>query len=171
MLSPDLRFELKPRRPLPWLRPGLVLACLLIVAALLVWLVPRQRQLDHLRDELEQATQQLAASRQPVPASEPAPAWQANAEQDGRLFALQLEPRLLEVERCTGPKATVSRIVHDELSGTTTLELNITDAAELSPMLECFNTSEDKAHPWRLSNVEAAPGMPATGRRVVLRRG
>lgn len=174
MLPRDLQFELKPRRALPWLRPGLVLACLLIAAALLAWLVPRQQKLDRLREELDQATRQLAEARQPAPASGPAPAWQANADQDGRLFALQLEPRLLEIERCTGPKATVSRIVHDEPSGTTTLELSIADAAELAPMLECFNTSDDQTHRWRLSNVEAtpaAPGMLAAGQRVVLKRG
>jgi hypothetical protein len=174
MLPRDLQFELKPRRPLPWLKPGLVVASMLIAAALLAWLVPRQQRLDRLRDELDQANRQLAELRQPVPASGPTPAWQANADQDGRLFALQLEPRLLEIERCTGPKATVARIVHDELSGTTTLELSLVDAAELSTMLECFNTSDDKTHPWRLSNVEAtpgAPGTPAAGQRVILKRG
>jgi len=173
MLPRDLQFELKPRRVLPWLRPGLVTACLLIAAALLTWLVPRQQKLDRLRGELDQATRQLAEAQQPVPASGPVPAWQVNAEQDGRLFALQLEPRLLEIERCTGPKATVSRIVHDELSRATTLELTLTDVAELSAMLECFNTSDDKTHPWRLSNVEATPGAPGTpsaGQRVILKR-
>lgn len=174
MLPRDLQFELKPRRALPWLRPGLVVACLLAAAALLAWLVPRQQKLDRLRGELDQATRQLADARQPAPASGPVPAWQANADQDGRLFALELEPRLLEVERCTGPKATVLRIVHDELSGTTTLELSLADVAELSSMLECFNTSDDKTHPWRLSNVEATPaavGPPAAGQRVILKRG
>jgi hypothetical protein len=174
MLPRDLQFDLKPRQPLPWLKPAVVGACLIVAGALLAWLVPRQRELDQLRNELEQATQQLAASRQPLPVSGPAPAWQANAEQDGRLFALQLEPRLLEIERCTGTKATVSRIVHDELTGTTTLELSLVEATELSSMLECFNTSGDKTHAWRLSYVEAtstAPGVPASGQRVILKRG
>lgn len=174
MLPHDLQFELKPRRAVPWLKPGVLGICVLVAAALLAWLVPRQQKLDRLRDELDEATRALTEMRQPAPASGPAPAWQANADQDGKLFALQLEPRLLEIERCTGPKATVTRIVHDELSGTTTLELSLLEAAELSSMLECFNTSGDKTHAWRLSNVEAtpsAPGTPAAGQRVILKRG
>lgn len=173
MLPPDLQFELKPRRPLPWLKPAVVATCLLVVAGALTWLGLRQRELDRLRNELEQATQQLAAANQPMPASGPAPAWQANAEQDGRLFALQLDSRLLEVERCTESRATLSRIVHDESSGTTTLELSIAGLGELSPMLECFKTSDDEAHQWRLTHVEAVPaatGMPPS-QRVILKRG
>lgn len=174
MLPRELQFELKPRRPLPWLRAALLLACLLVCAALVAWLVPRQQKLDRLREELDLATRQLAESQRPAPASGPAPAWQANAEQDGRLFALQLEPRLLEIERCTGPKATVSRIVHDEQAAVTTLDLVIADSAELSSMLECLNTSDDKAHPWRLSHVEAMPaaaqGSPGATQRVRLKR-
>lgn len=172
MLPRDLQFELKPRRALRWLRPAAAASCLLIAAALIAWLLPRQHELDRLRGELDQTTRQLAEARMPV-ASGPALAWQANADQDRRLFALQLEPRLLEIERCTGPKATVSRISHDEMSGSTTLELSLADAAELSPMLECFNTSDDKAHRWLLSTVEALPataGQPTTGQRATLTR-
>jgi len=173
MLPRDLQFELTPRRTLPWLKPAVAVFCLLIAAALIAWLLPRQREIDRLRGDLERVTQQLAQARMPAPVSGPALAWQANADQDGRLFALQLEPRLLEIERCTGPKATVSRISHDETSGTTTLELSLADAAALSPMLECFNTSDDKAHRWLLSTVEALPvtaGQPTTGQRVTLMR-
>lgn len=173
MLPRDLQFELKPRRALPWLKSAVVAACLLVAGALLVWLVPRQRELERLRNELDQVSRQSAATRQPMQASGPVPAWQTNAEQDGKLFALTADARLLEIEHCTGPKATVSRIQHDETSDTTTLELSLTDVAELSSMLECFETSNDKAHPWRLSSVEAMP--TATGmlisQRVILKRG
>lgn len=173
MLPRDLQFELKPRRAVPWLKPAVASACLLLSGALLMWLLPRQRELDRMRGELDQATRHLTEIRQPVPAAGPAPVWQASADQDGRLFALQLEPRLLEVERCTGPKTTVSRIAHDEQSGTTTLELILADTAELASMFECFNTADDKAHPWRLANVEATPSVPnapATAQRVTLKR-
>lgn len=173
MLPRDLQFELKPRRSLRWLRPAVAAACLLVAGVSALLLVPRQRELDRLRDELVRATQLLAAAQQPVPASAPVPAWQAAAEQDGRLFALQLEARLLEIERCTETRATVSRIVHDETSGTTTLELRTADAGELSPMLACFNSSGDRAHPWRLSNVEAIPGTAgatAAGQRATFAR-
>ena len=173
MLPPDLQFELKPRRSLPWLKPAVGAACLLIVGFCALLLVPRQRELARLRNELELATQRLEAARQPVPASAPAPAWQATAEQDGRLFALHLESRLLEIERCTDARATVSRIVHDEVSGNTTLELNLADVADLPPMLECFRTSDERAHQWRLSHVEAMPtpsGTSSAAQRVVLKR-
>ena len=173
MLPRELQFELKPRRPLPWLKPAVTVSCLLIAAALIAWLLPRQRELDRLRGELDHTTRQLTEARMPATASGSAPAWLANAEQDGRLFALQLDARLLEIERCTESRATVSRVVHDELSGTTTLELSIAGAGDLAPMLECFRTSDDKVHPWRLTHVEAmpaAPGIPPI-QRVILKRG
>jgi hypothetical protein len=172
MPPPPLQFEFTPRRAAPWLLVALVGLCVAIVAVALAWLWPRQQELNRLREE----ARRVAAEAVPMPAgaaSRPMP-WQESAEQEGRLFALSLESRLLEIERCTDAKSQVSRVAHDELAASTTLEVTVATPDDLSALLNCLNTGADANHRWRLMGVETAQSTSTTplagARKAVIRR-
>lgn len=170
MLPRELQFELKPRRELPWLKPAMVATCLLLAATPLMWLVPRQRELDRLRDELDQVSRQSAASRQPAPASGPAPAWQTTAEQDGKLFALTADARLLEIERCTDSTIRVRRLQLDEATGDASVDIDVDGRSRLDALVECL-TGPQATRRWRIASVEVAQEASASGLvKVVIRR-
>ena len=169
MLPRDLQFELKPRRALPWLKPVVAVTCLLLAGVLLTWLVPRH-ELDRLRDELDQLSRQSLAARQPAPASGPAPAWQTNAEQDGKLFALTADARLLEVERCTDSTIRVRRLQLDEATGDTSVEIEAEGRTRLDALVECL-TGPQATRRWRIASVEVAQEAGASGLvKVMIRR-
>lgn len=166
-----LQFELLPRRRKPWLRPLSVGLLVFAGGVAAIWLWPRQLRLAELQTQLD--AMQASTS---MPANAPAPrapaAWMAAAEQEQALFALPLEPRLLEIERCTEGLGVVTRIVHDGSSGATTVELNLPDPARIPALLECFNTgAEPGGLHWRLAGTEVST-LPAAGQmqRVVLKR-
>jgi len=174
MLPTPLQFEFKPRRDLPGLRLAVVGLVLLLAAGALAWLVPRQLELNRLQAATSEAAANAVVQPGSPSASAPPQPWHERADQDGKLFALTLESRLLEIERCTGDKMTVTRIAHDEQAGSTTLDLAVVTADDLSGLVGCLNTDVGSDHRWRLSTVEALPqaiaGAPAPGQRAVLRR-
>jgi len=176
MPPPPLRFDLLPRHPRRGLKPALVGLIVAAMAAVAVWLQPRQAELADLRDAIDQARAQQQAAHSPASPTVPPAAWQTAAAQDGRLFALALEPRLLEIERCADARATVTRIVHDELVGVTSIELALTSADDVAELVSCLNTGADSARRWRLVGVETqiadavAPAADQRGQRVTLRR-
>jgi hypothetical protein len=131
---------------------------------------PRHAEMARLHADIE-----AAAAQAPPAASAPARAtpWQAAADQDGALFELPLEPRLLEIERCTDGKTVVTRIVHDATARTTSLELTTADSDAVRGLLECLNQSVQGKPAWRLLSVEAQAAGSANGttvgQRVVLK--
>lgn len=173
MPPPPLRFDLLPRRRRPWLKAALAVVCLSMAAAIAGMLLPRQTELERLRRETQQAR---SASERPaaVQVSTASAPWQAAADQDGRLFALTAEPRLLEIERCADDKVLVTRLVHDESVPLSTLELSVGASEQVSSLVACLNTGGDAMHHWRLTGVEAQPtpvgGSVTPAQRVVLRR-
>jgi len=174
MPPPPLRFDLLPRRPRRGLKPALFGLVVAAMAAVAVWLQPRQAELADLRDAINQARVQQQAALSSASPTVPPAAWQTAAVQDGRLFALALEPRLLEIERCADARATVTRIVHDELAGIASIELVTAAADDVAELVSCLNTGDHGAHRWRLTGVEAqqspAAGTANAPQRVVLRR-
>lgn len=173
MLPTPLQFEFKPRRDLPGLRLAVVGLVLLLTAGALAWLVPRQLELNRLQAAASEAAANAAVQPRSPSASAPQ-TWHEMADQDGKLFALTLESRLLEIERCTGDKTTVTRIAHDEQAGRTTLDLTVATADDLSGLVGCLNTGVGSDHRWRLATVEALPpaaaGVATPSQRAVLKR-
>lgn len=174
MPPPPLQFDFLPRRRRRGSKAALLGLLLVAVAAVAAWLQPRQAELAKLHQAVDQARpQQQPAAPTSTPAAQPA-AWKAAAEQDGRLFALALEPRLLEIERCTDARATVTRIAHDEAAGATSVELATTASDGVVELVGCLNTGAEHGHAWRLVGVEAQVANPATvgpgGQRVTVRR-
>lgn len=174
MLPTPLQFEFKPRRDLPRLKLAVVGLVLLLAAGALAWLVPRQLELNRLQVAASEAAANVVAQPRSPSASAPPQPWHEMAGQDGKLFALTLESRLLEIERCTEAKATATRIAHDEQTGVTTLDLTVATADDLSGLVGCLNTGAGSDHRWRLMTVEALPqataGAVAPGQRAVLKR-
>jgi len=174
MPPPPLRFDLLPRRPRRGLKPALFGLVVAAMAAVAVWLQPRQAELADLRDAIDQARAQQQAAHSPASPTVPPAAWQAAAAQDGRLFALALEPRLLEIERCADDKVLVTRFVHYESVPLSTLELRVGDADAVSSLVSCLNAGGDVGHRWRLTGVEAQqlpiPDLAPAAQRIVLRR-
>lgn len=157
MLPPALRFELRPRRPRPWLRVLLAGLCVGLAAAVaLVWW-QRQGEVERLERAAHAIQAQVAASSAAPPASQPPAAWMAAAQQDGRLFALEADARLLEIERCTAERATVTRLVHDAAAGVTQVEATLQTGDVMAPLLECLNAGVTGPRRWRLASVTAAP--------------
>ena len=152
MLPPALEFDLRPRRPRLWLRVLTASVALGPAAGSALWLASRHAELERLQAGLAQA-QMAAASAASAP-ERPAP-WMISASQDDALFALAVEPRLLEIERCTDAKAVVSRIVHDAAEQGTSLELNVVEPDAVRGLLECLNQSSEKHLVWRLLSVES----------------
>jgi hypothetical protein len=163
MLPPALQFELRPRRPGPWLRVLLVGLCvgLAVVVALVWW--QRQGEVERLERAAHAIQAQVTASSAAPPASQPPAAWMAAAQQDGRLFALEADARLLEIERCTAERATVTRLVHDAAAGVTQVEATLQTGDVLAPLLECLNAGVTGPRRWRLINVAASPVGGAPG--------
>lgn len=158
MLPPALRFELRPRRPRPWLRVVLAGLCVLVAGVMAFGWWQRQREIERLERETSESQAQLA-SRAPAPvASQSPPAWAAAAKQDGRLFELEADARLLEIERCTADRATVTRLVHDAVAGVTQVDATLQAGDALAPLLECLNVGISGAQRWRLAGVSAVSG-------------
>lgn len=168
MLPPALRFDLLPRCQRRWLRPVLAatVAALVAVAGAALW--PRQAELERLSEAAQRARAEVTAS-QPVPHSAvPAP-WGAAAEQDGRLLALTVDARLLEIERCTDARMTVAHIAHNEAANTTSIVLAVAATDGVAELVGCLNTGAGGGQAWRLVGVEMqSSGLQ--GQRVTLRR-
>ena len=168
-MPPSLQFDLRPRVARSTLRIALAALMVGAAVALVLWFAPRQAELARLR-----AATQAAAVPTALAVSAPArlTPWQAAADQDEALFSLPLEPRLLEIERCTDAKTVVTRIVHDASARSTSPELSTPEPEAVRALLECLNQSVQGQPVWRLLSVEAqlsGPAGAAAGQRVVLR--
>jgi hypothetical protein len=170
-MLPPLQFDLRPRAGRPVLRIALVAIVVVGVAAAVLWLRPQHAELTQLRAATDAAAGQAAPTAPSAPGRPSS--WQAAADQDGALFDLPLEPRLLEIERCTDAKTVVTRIVHDATAHSTSLELITAEPDAVRALLECLNQSVQTQQTWRLISVEAQAAGPAAGamagQRVVLR--
>ncbi|MBN8486831.1 MAG: hypothetical protein J0M20_03715 [Burkholderiales bacterium] len=142
-------------------------------AGALLWLLPRQAALERLNRAISEV-RTSAASTSPSAAEPEQPwPWHANAERDGSLFTVPVEPRLLEIERCSGDKTLVTRIVHHAAERSTSLELLVSAPDAIPSLLDCLNGPGRQAPLWRLQRLEAPATTPGTGtpplRQVVLR--
>jgi hypothetical protein len=170
MLPAPLQFELLPRRPSRAWR--LALAALLLAVAMgatVLWFT-RQSVLIEARAQLALARAVIAGQAPPAPQA--APMMSTQEGRDKALGELTIEPRLLEIERCTDATTLVSRFIHDEAAKVTTVELDVTMPDRLALLLECLNTAQGKGHAWMLTAVQAMPGRSGESgaQRATLRR-
>lgn len=171
MLPRELQFELKPRRASLGLRLALAGMCLAFTAVALAWLVPQQLEVRRLQQAVRDAQSAAQNVGQAVPARSPAPApWQVTADQDGKLFALTADARLLEVERCTDSTIAVRRLQFDEATGDATVEVEADGRSRLDALMDCL-TGPQASRRWRMASVEVAQNANASGLvKVVIRR-
>lgn len=170
MLPAPLQFELLPRRPSRAWR--LALAALLLVMSVgiaAVWFT-RQSVLVDAREQLAQA--RAAVAGQAPTEIHPAPMLSPQEAQDKALGELSVEPRLLEIERCTDATTILSRFTHDQAARLTTVELDVTTPDRLAVLLECLNTGQDQDQAWKLTAVQSVPGRSGDSgvQRATLRR-
>lgn len=170
MLPTPLRFELLPRRPSRAGRLALV-ALLLVMAAgaVAVW-ITRQSVLVEAREQLAQMRAAIAERAPSAPQAAPMPS--AQEAQDKAIGALTVEPRLLEIERCTDATTSVSRFSHDEAAKLTTVELDVATPDRLAVLLDCLNTAQGQDQAWKLTAVQSMPGRSGDSgvQRATLRR-
>lgn len=155
MPPPPLQLEFLPRRRRTWLLPVLVAFLALALGSAVAWLWPRQVEIRRLEQELvrAQATEPNATSR-PLPPS----AWEAAARQDGQLFNLTTDARLLEIERCTSDAMQVQHLHFDEATQAASVDLLVPDSKELAGLMECLMSGESSAQAdkrWTVSSVES----------------
>lgn len=156
MLPAALRFELRPRRSRPLLRLALAVVCISSTAAVLFFVWQGQREIELLEQAVERARAQTPSASS-VPASpQPTAAWLAESKRDERLFKLEVNDRLLEIERCTEHHGSVTRLAHDAAEGRTQMDVTLVSGEALAPMMECLNAG-DGAHRWRLVSMSSAP--------------
>jgi hypothetical protein len=153
MLPPALQFELRPRRRRIWLRVALAAACVAMAATVAMCWSTRQAKVDQLEELTSRVLEDTSKVSSEAPPVAPEGAWVAAAAQDGKLFALTADARLLEIERCTAERVTVSRIVHDEAAGTTAVEAMAESADAVTALIECLNAGAVGKHRWRIASV------------------
>lgn len=165
----DLQFDLRPRRARRAWRLVAAAAAGLALGGL-AWQATL-RQAEQEERERQAAAEAARSAQRPAPRA----AWEAAAEEDGRLFDLTVDARLLEMERCTDDRMTVERFVHSAPDDTTSMELRVPDGRAIDELLQCLHADGSERPAWRLVSVEAA-GASSTGPadpanyRVVVRR-
>jgi hypothetical protein len=171
MLPEPLQFELLPRRSLRAWRLVLHALLLAVAAGAAAMWFARQSELAETRAQIAQARAAIAAHTPPAPQG--ALVLSPQEAQDLALGEWTVEPRLLEIERCTDATTIVSRFSHDEAAKVTTVELDFNAPDRLAVLLACLNTAPRQEPAWKLASVQAMPGGQggeSGAQRATLRR-
>lgn len=160
MLPAALRFELRPRRSRPLLRLALAAVGIASTAAFVFFVWQGQREIEQLEQAVERARAQTPSASSVPALPQPAAAWVAESKRDERLFKLEVNDRLLEIERCTEHHGSVTRLAHDAAEGWTQMDVALVASEALASMTECLNAGVGGVRRWRVVSITSAPAGP-----------
>lgn len=151
-MSHLLDVDLRPRRPLRWLRPLTV--GLLAVAALVAAGALAERELVLRASEAALLESEAASAIAMAGASSPSSVDPAAVAGERLVLAMELNTRLLAVERCATDAVRAESFRHDSQAARSELTIQAASVVAMDEFRECLNAG-DGSEQWSALAIES----------------
>lgn len=151
-MSRLLDVDLRPRRPLRWLRPltvGLLAAAILVAAGALA-----ERESVLRASEAALLQSQAASASAAAETGSPSSVDPAAVAGERLVLAGELNTRLLAVERCATDAVRAESFRHDSQAARSELTIQAASVVAMDEFRECLNAG-DGSEQWSVSAVES----------------